>query len=184
MEPIKALLGQKRMKQPYPYSSEDEAYRYIMEDIHEMGDARHRKKVRTYYDVRRLKDEGKSISETAKHLGIRSQKVYQTPGTDMSKMFNSNLKQAMKETWEMARIISAGCITYTAVAKKLQGKVKSHIVHKCMRSVIERYRVLREEVRIFITSPWPIMGKLSESRRTASGNTLLHAKRSPKSCSS
>ena len=68
VEPIKALLGQKRMKQPYPYPSEDEAYWYIMEDILEMGDARHRKKVRTYYDVRRLKDEGKSIAETARHL--------------------------------------------------------------------------------------------------------------------
>jgi hypothetical protein len=77
VEPIKALLGQTRMKQPYTYPSEDEAYRYIMEDILEMGDARHRKKVRTYYDVRRLKDEGKSIAETAKHLGIRSRKAHQ-----------------------------------------------------------------------------------------------------------
>lgn len=48
----------------------------------------------------------------------------------------------------MARIISAGCITYTAVAKKLQGKAESHIVHKCMRSVTERHRILRKEVRI------------------------------------
>jgi hypothetical protein len=61
VEPIKVLLGQKRMKQPYPYPSEDEAYRYIMDDILEMGDARHRKKVRTYYEVRCLKDEGKTV---------------------------------------------------------------------------------------------------------------------------
>ena len=94
--PIKALLGQKRMKQPYPYPSEDEAYSYIMENILEMGDAKHRKKGRTYYDVRRLKDEGKSIAETARHLGIRSQKVYQTQGTDKSNVLNSNQKQAMK----------------------------------------------------------------------------------------
>ena len=148
VEPIKALLGQKRMKQPYPYPSEDEAYRYIMDDILEMGDARHRKKVRAYYDVRRMKDEGKSIAETARHLGIKPQKVYQALGTDMSKILNPYQKQAMKVAREMARIISAGCITYTAVAKKLRGKVESHIVHKCMRSVTERYRVLREEVRI------------------------------------
>ena len=105
VEPIKALLGQKRMKQPYPYPSEDEAYWYIMEDILEMGDARHRKKVRTYYDVRRLKDEGKSIAETARHLGIKSQKVYQALGTDMSKVLNSYQKQAMKVAREMARSI-------------------------------------------------------------------------------
>jgi len=38
----------------------------------------------------------------------------------------------MKVAREMARIISAGCITYTAVAKKLRGKVESRIVHKCI----------------------------------------------------
>ena len=148
VEPIRALLGQKRMKQPYPYPSEDEAYRYIMEDILEMGDAGHRKKVRTYYDVRRLKDEGKSIAETARLLGIRSQKVYKVLGTDMSKVLSTDQKQALKVAREMARIISDGCITYTAVAKKLQGKVESRIVHKCMRSVTGRYKVLREKVRI------------------------------------
>ena len=148
VEPVKALLGQKSMRQPYPYPSEDEAYKYIMEDILEMGDARHRKRVKTYYDVRRLKDEGKSIAESARHLGIRSQKVYQALGTDMSKVLNSDQKQAMKVARETARIISAGRITSTAVAKKLEGKVESHIVHKCMRSVTKRYKVLREEVRI------------------------------------
>ena len=147
VEPIRALLGQKRMKQPYPYPSEDEAYRYIMDDILRMGDARHRERVRTYYDARRLKDEGKSIAETARQLGIKSQKVYRALNTDLSKVLSVDQKQAVKVAREMARIISDGCITPPVVARKLQGKADSRIVHRCMRSVTERYKVLREEVR-------------------------------------
>ena len=75
VEPIRALLSQTKARQPYPYPSEDKAYRYIMDAILGMGNARHRSKVKTYYDVRRLKNEGKSIAETARLLGIRSQKV-------------------------------------------------------------------------------------------------------------
>lgn len=148
VEPIRALLGQKRMKQSYPYPSEDEAYRYIKDAILGMGDARHRDKVGAYYDVRRLKDEGKSIAETARLLGINSQKVYKVLGTDMSKVLSTDQKQAVKVAREMARIISGGCITCASVAKRLRGKVESRIVHRCMRPITERYKVLREEVRL------------------------------------
>ena len=51
VEPIKVMLGEKKAKRQYPYPSEDEAYRYILGDICQMGDARHRGKVATYYEV-------------------------------------------------------------------------------------------------------------------------------------
>ncbi|KWW24618.1 MAG: transposase IS204/IS1001/IS1096/IS1165 family protein, partial [bacterium P201] len=147
VEPKRTLLGQTKAKQPYPYPSEDEAYRYIMDAILGMGDARHRSRVRTYYDVRRLKDEGRSVAETARMPGIRSQKVYQALATDMSRVLSREQRQALKVAREMAGIISGGCITYTSVAKRLQGKAEPRIVHRCMMSISERYKVLRDEVR-------------------------------------
>ena len=148
VEPIKALLGQKKQKTAYPCPSEDEAYRYILGDICRMGDARHCEKVTTYYEVRRLKDEGKSIAETARLLGIKSQKVRKALDTNLSRLLSERQKQAMKVARDMARIISSGLITTAAVAKRLEGKATSDIVHWCMRSVTERYKVLREEVRL------------------------------------
>ena len=148
VEPIKALLGQKKEKMPCPYPSEDEAYRYILGDICEMGDAKHRDRVKTYYEVRRLKDEGKTIAETARLLGIKSQKVYKALNTDTSKVLSTEQKLAMKAARDMARIINSGCITPSTVVKRLEGKVPSSIVYRCMRSLSERYKVLREEVRI------------------------------------
>jgi transposase len=148
VEPIKALLGQKKERMPYPYPSEDEAYRYILSDICRMGDARHREKVTIYYEVARLKDEGKSIAETARLLGIKSQKVRKALDTSLSGLLSERQKQAVKVARDMARIISSGLITTTAVARRLAGKVTSDIVHWCMRSVTERYKVLREEVRL------------------------------------
>ena len=148
VEPIKALLGQRKQNTAYPYPSEDEAYRYILGDICEMGDAKHRDRVKTYYEVRRLKDEGKTIAETARLLGIKSQKVYKALNMDTSKVLSTEQKLAMKAARDMARIINAGCITPSTVVKRLEGKVPSCIVHRCMRSLSERYKVLREEVRI------------------------------------
>ena len=148
VEPIKALLGQKKEKRPYVYPDEDEAYRYILGDICRMGDARHRKRVTEYYEVTRLRNEGKSIAETARLLGMKSQKVRRIMDTNMSRLLSERQKQAMEVAKEMARIISSGLITATAVAKRLAGKVTSDIVHWCMKSVTERYKVLREEVRL------------------------------------
>lgn len=148
VEPIRALLGQTKARQSYPYPSEDEAYRYIMDAILGMGDARHRDKVKTYYDVRRLRDEGRNIAETARLLGIRSQKVHKVLGTDMSRVLSTDQKQAMSVAREMARIISGGRITCASVAKRLRGKVESRIVHRCMKPITERYKALREEVRL------------------------------------
>ena len=148
VEPIKVMLGQKKAKMQYPYPSEDEAYRYIVGDICRMGDKKHRDRVSTYYDVHRLRDEGVSIAETARLLGIRPQKVYKTLGTDISKILSADQKQAMKVAREMARIISGGCITPSAVVKRLDGKVPLRIVSRCMSSIIGCYKVLREQVRI------------------------------------
>ena len=112
-----------------------------------MGDARHRGKVATYYEVSRLRGEGKSIAETARLLGIKSQKVRKALNTRMYRLLNERQKQAMKAASEMARIISGGCITPSIVAKRLEGKVSTRIVCRCMKSIRERYKLLREQVR-------------------------------------
>ena len=69
----------------YPYPSEEEAYSLIFDEMLSMGEERHRTKVREYYQIRRLKDEGKSIAEISRQLGFRSQKVYRSLHTDISR---------------------------------------------------------------------------------------------------
>lgn len=103
--------------------------------------------IRTYYEVHRLKGEGVSIAATARQLGIRPQRVYKALGTDISRLLSADQTQAMKAAREMAGIISGGCITPSIVAKRLEGKASTRIVCRCMRSVCERYKLLREEVR-------------------------------------
>ncbi|MCQ2239523.1 MAG: hypothetical protein MJZ73_09870 [Bacteroidaceae bacterium] len=51
-----------------------------------MGEERHRTRVSEYYQIRRLKDEGKSISEISSQLGFTSRKVYVRLHTDISKV--------------------------------------------------------------------------------------------------
>jgi hypothetical protein len=54
----------------------------------------------------------------------------------------------MKVAREMARIISAGCITPETVAKKLSVKLQSRLIHRCMYPLVCQYKQLREEVRL------------------------------------
>ncbi len=108
VEPIKVMLGQKKEQRQYPYPSEDEAYRYIMKDIYEMGDARHRDRVRFYYEVRRLKDEGNGIAETARILGVKAQKVYSAANTDISRILTAEQRCAVKAARDIARVVGSG----------------------------------------------------------------------------
>ena len=148
VEPIRLLLGQKKAKMQYPYPTEEEAYKAIVGDICQMGEKKHREKVMLYYEARRLKDEGKSIAETARMLGVKSQKVHKALNTDIRKLLSQEQKQAMAAARDVARVVSSGCISPPNVLGRLDGKLPSRLLSKCMRSILAKYKPLREEVRL------------------------------------
>ena len=148
VEPIRLLLGQKKAKMQYPYPTEEEAYKAIVGDICRMGEKKHREKVMLYYDAHRLKDEGKSIAEAARILGVKSQKVYQALNTDIRKLLSQEQKQTMAAAREIARIVSSGCITASSVLGRMDEKLPSRLLSRCMRGIVAKYRPLREEVRL------------------------------------
>lgn len=147
VDPVKTLLGRERPRMPYPYPTEEEAYRYLMGDIFQMGDARHRATVRAYYDARHLRDEGVSGVQIAAKLGFSPTKVYKLLQTDISRILSPEQKKAMAMSREMARIISQGHITPDSVVRNMEGKADSGIIHRCMRTLYSHYRALRDEVR-------------------------------------
>lgn len=147
VEPIKAMLGQKRKRQAYPYPSEDEAYKYIMDDIFGIGEARHRNRIRFHYEARRLKDEGNSIAEVARTLGVKAQKVHRALNTDISKILSAEQRCALKAARDIARVVSSGAVTKGTVMKRLKVSIPSRTLCKCLKSVTARYKPLRDEVR-------------------------------------
>ena len=147
VEPIKNMLGQVKEKMPYPYPSEEEAYKSIVDAICQMGSKKHRDKVILFYAARRLKDDGLTLAETAKSLGVTSRKVYSILSDGIQSVLNTDQKRAMKVAREMARIISAGSITPETVAKKLSVRLDTRLLHRCMSPLVSQYRKLREEVR-------------------------------------
>jgi len=148
VDPVKTLLGQRKARRKYPYPTEEEAYRFIFEEILQMGDARHRKRVKDYYDSRRLKDEGMSTAQVAQALGFRTNKAARVFHTDIWFLLNREQKKAVRMAREMARVVSMGHITPKAVVKNMDGKPDSRIVHRCMRTLYKHYKPLRDEVRM------------------------------------
>lgn len=108
VEPIRRLLGQKKDRMPYPYPTEEEAFRSIVGDIWRMGQKRHRERVALYYDVRRLKDEGKSIAETARLLEVKPRKVRMALDMDIRKLLSLEQRQALSAARDVARAVSSG----------------------------------------------------------------------------
>ena len=148
VEPIRSLLGRAGEKMPYPYPTDEEAYESVVAAICQMGEKKHRDKVLLFYAARRLRDEGLTLSEIAKSLGVKSSKVYNTLSGGVQSVLDTDQKRAMKVAREMARIISAGCITPESVAKKLSVRVPPRLLRRCMNPLVCQYRQLREEVRL------------------------------------
>ncbi len=144
---VKDLMGRKKQKVEYPYPTEEEAYSLILDDMLSMGEEKHRARVREYYQIRKLKDEGKSVAEISRQLDFTPQKVYKRLHTDISKVLSGDQMKVLSHARRMAHIIASRKITSETVCKHLDGALSSTLVHRCMRSVTRKYSELRKDVR-------------------------------------
>ena len=147
VEGIRKHLGKPGIRQPYPYPSEEEAYRYISDAIFSMGEAPHRTKVSNYFMVRKMQDEGMTLQQVSESIGMSSAKVRRLQQTSMNKLLNKDQKACIRHARELARIISCGCITPKSLAKRMEGKLKSSLVCRCIRELAKKYKELRQKVR-------------------------------------
>lgn len=147
VDAIRSMLGHKKEKQKYPYPDEEEALRLIKEDIAEMGDASHRSKVRDYLRIRQLQEEGKSISEIARALDLKSQRVYTLGHLHISKILSDEQRKALKHSRELAAVVASGTISATTLVSKMKDKLESKLVYRCMRKITAKYSELRKLVR-------------------------------------
>ena len=97
--------------------------------------------------MRRLKDEGNGIAETARILGVKAQKVYSAANTDISRILSAEQKCAVKAARDIARVVSSGVITESAVMKRLKVSIVPRTLCRCLKSITEHYKPLRDEVR-------------------------------------
>ena len=147
VEAVRGMSGYTKEKQKYPYPDEEEALHMIKDDIAEMGEARHRRKVQNYLRIRQLQEEGKSIAEIAKALGLKAQKVYKLGKLHISKILSADQRKALDCSREMAAIVAGGTIGTQTVANKMKGKLESRLVYRCMRKITSKYSELRRLVR-------------------------------------
>lgn len=173
VELVRELLGRKKQKIDYPYPSEEEAYNLIFDDMLSMGVERHRTRVSEYYLVRKLKDEGKSIAQISRELGLTPRRVYKRLHTDISKVLSNDQMMVLSAAKRMAHIVASRNITPASVLKQLNGNLSSNLVHRCMRSITKKYGELRKSIRDYNESQ---KGKSIKVGKAAIWNYMLTGK--------
>src|SRR5574344_2665254 len=153
VEVIQKMICQTDGKLPYPCPLEGEAKSYIMEDIYDIGDAKHRKMVCNYYAARHMQDEGFPLKDIAERLNIKSRQVYKLLHTDIKKALNDDQLKILRQTPELARIINSGSITPQTIKKKMEGELSLKLICRATRRLRDKYRELRKQVRIHNKDP-------------------------------
>ena len=147
VESIRKRLEKSEAPLPYPYPSEEEAYNAISQAIYGMGEAPHRAKVRDYFTVRHMRDAGMRIEDISKETGMTSRKIYRLQNTRMDRLLNKDQKECLRHARDLSRIVSSGIITPSTLAKRMEGKLKSNLVHRCVHTLVEKYKELRKKVK-------------------------------------
>lgn len=144
---IKDMMSVRKLLLPYPYPSVTEAYESIMQDIYNMGDARHRGKVRRYLEARRLQEIGKDMRQIGDIIGRRPQKVRLLIETKLEKLFSNDQMEAMAAAGELAQNIGRKCMTLKTLQKRMEGRLSPILVAKCTSALRNKYADLRKQTR-------------------------------------
>lgn len=145
---IEKMIRQTKKPLKYEYPDRETASSMILQDIFNMGDARHREKLKIYRESLNLKMQGVTIEQTAAHLGRKSRYIYSIiHNRRMGAYLNEQQKTALKYVSELATIISAGCITRKILAQKMGSKISSALIGRITFSLRKMYQQKRKEVR-------------------------------------
>ena len=144
---IKKRMEKSDAPQPYPYPTEQEAIEYIRKAVYSMGEAAHRTRVKDYFTVREKHDAGMRIDEISRETGLCPTKIYRLQKIRLDKLLNKDQKACLRHAGELARHISAKCITPGTLVKKMDGKLKSSLVCRCVRELVKKYKELRQQVK-------------------------------------
>lgn len=145
---IEKMIRQTKQRLKYEYPDRDTASSLILQDIFNMGDARHREKLKIYRESLNLKMQGMTIEQAAAQLGRKSRYIYRIiHNRRMGTYLNQQQKTALKHVSELATIISAGCITRKILAQKMGNKISSALIGRITLSLRRMYQQKRREVK-------------------------------------
>lgn len=144
---IKSMLHRKKTPPASPYPTEEEAYQAILEDILQMGEERHRRKVRCYYQVRQLQGEGKNFSQICEMTGLKSNMVYNYSKLHISKFLTHDQIKAMDAARGDAPHYQWWHHHQGYYFHKLGGRLPSRLVHRCTDTICRRYEEKRKTIR-------------------------------------
>lgn len=136
-------------KLSFDFPSQETVRKRIMESLYNMGDARHRRRLKQFIDAEDCIRKGMSLSETARRLNLHSFVICKLMrGHSGRDYMSSQQKSILKHVDELAFEISHGCADIKVLKKKMKGIMDGRDVERASleirNDIKEGQRKIRE----------------------------------------
>ena len=132
-------------KQVFNYPSRETVRERIMESLYNMGDERHRRKLKLFIDSEDCMRKGMSLGETARKLNVHSYIICKLMRHHTGRDYMSpEQKSILRHVDELAFEISHGCVKIKDLKEKMKDTMDGHDVE---RATIEIRNDIREQQR-------------------------------------
>lgn len=132
-------------KRSFDFPSEETVRKRIMESVYNMGDEKHRRRLKLFIDAEDCTRKGMSLSETARRLDVHSFVICKLMRRHSGRDYMSpQQKSILRHIDRLAFEISHGCADIKALKKKIEGMMDGHAVE---RATLEIRKDIRREQR-------------------------------------
>ncbi len=145
------LAARSRMdvrKKKYRYPTQEECRRKLMQSFMEMGDARHRKKLRLFMEADNSMRKGMGVWQTAKELGVHPNIISRMVRHHSARNYMSaEQKSILKNMDELALLISRGCVKLKELKERMRGRMKEREVERATLEIRKECERERRDIR-------------------------------------
>lgn len=135
-------------KQNFAFPSQETVRERIMESFYNMGDEKHRRRLKQFIDAEDCMRRGMSLSETARRLNVHSSVIYRlTRGHTGRDYMSPQQKSILKHVDELAFEISHGCSDIKVLKNKMKGIMDGRDVERATLGIRNEIKEGQRKIR-------------------------------------
>ncbi len=147
-EELASLSHMDMRRRKYHYPTEETCRRKIMQTFMELGDERHRKKLKQFVDADNCLRKGMGMWQTAQELGVHPCTIGRIVRHHSARDYMSaEQKNILRYADELVYVISHGCDSLKGLKERMKGKMDAHTVARATLGIRKEMEREKREIR-------------------------------------